>query len=89
EKNRLRAALYNRINDSDEIVIHVQDERSQIKNRDIALQRIIRLITSSLKTKKKRVITQPSKKAKERRLKQKKNRSELKKQRERKLDMDE
>lgn len=84
EKNRLRAALNSRINDADEIVIQVQDERSQIKNREIALRRIIRLITGSLKTKKKRLLTQPSKKAKERRLKLKKHRSELKKQRDKK-----
>jgi ribosome-associated protein len=80
-KNRVRQKLKNRINDKDEIIVHVQEERTQGKNREIALKRMHSLILCALHTKKQRVPTKPSKKAKERRLELKRRKSILKKQR--------
>ena len=86
EKERIRKKLQNRINEEDEVVLHVQDMRSQAKNREIALQRMLQLITGALKKKKKRVPTKLPPGVKEKRLKLKKKRGELKKQRKRKID---
>jgi len=81
DKSRLRKKLNNRINDCDELIIQVQDERSQIKNKNIAVTRMAKLIISALKKKKKRIPTKPSAAAIEKRLKGKKRKSLLKKQR--------
>ena len=71
EKYRLRLKLDNRINDKDELVIQVQDERSQFRNRQIALERLMALIEEAVKIPKKRKKTRPGRAAKERRLKSK------------------
>jgi ribosome-associated protein len=81
QKERLKTKLKNRINEEGELVLHVQDERSQGKNREIAVIRAAELIIMSLKKKKPRVPTKPSVQTIEKRLKEKKQRSELKKQR--------
>ncbi|MBN2531817.1 MAG: aminoacyl-tRNA hydrolase [Spirochaetales bacterium] len=81
QKDNVARKLKNRINEQGELVIHVQDERSQGKNREIAIIRMVQLIMKSLKKRKTRVPTKPSPPAKEKRLKEKKIRSELKKQR--------
>jgi ribosome-associated protein len=81
ELNRIRIYLKNRINRKDEIILQVQQERKQNINKEIAINRIINLLINSLKRKKKRIKTRPSKSSIERRLKFKKLRSIRKKQR--------
>ena len=55
-----------------------QDERSQLRNRELALDRLADQLREALRVPRKRVPTAPSKAAKERRLQAKRRRSELK-----------
>ena len=55
-----------------------QDERSQLRNRELATTRLVELLRSALKVERKRVPTRPSRAAKERRLESKKRRGATK-----------
>lgn len=65
------------------LFVAVQDERFQERNRAIALERLEQKIVSALRVQKKRVKTKPTKASKERRLKRKKIKSEIKRNRQR------
>jgi ribosome-associated protein len=56
-----------------------QDERSQLRNRELATERLAEQLRAALKVERKRVPTRPSKAATERRLESKKRRGETKK----------
>jgi ribosome-associated protein len=56
-----------------------QDERSQWRNRELAMERVAEQLRSALKVERKRVPTKPSRAAKERRLEGKRRRGETKK----------
>jgi ribosome-associated protein len=58
-----------------------QDARSQARNRGLALERLRARLAEALRVPKRRRPTRPSRAAKERRLEQKRRRSELKRQR--------
>jgi ribosome-associated protein len=58
-----------------------QDERSQWHNRELATERLVEALREALRVPRKRRATKPSKAAVERRLEQKRRRSELKRQR--------
>ena len=60
------------------VVIKAQNHRTQDRNRTEALERLAELIRSVSQPPKRRKPTRPSKAAKERRLKQKAQRSEIK-----------
>jgi ribosome-associated protein len=55
-----------------------QDERSQARNRELALERLALQLREALRVKRTRVATKPTAAAKERRLEEKRRRSELK-----------
>ncbi len=55
-----------------------QDERSQTRNRELAIERLAGQLAAALRVERKRVPTRPSKAAVERRLEQKRRRSETK-----------
>jgi ribosome-associated protein len=55
-----------------------QDERSQSRNRELALERLVASLREALRVERKRVPTKPSKAARERRLQEKKRRAETK-----------
>ena len=55
-----------------------QDERSQLRNRELAVERLVEQLRSALRVERKRVPTKPTATAKERRLQGKKRRSETK-----------
>jgi ribosome-associated protein len=55
-----------------------QDERSQWRNRELATERLVETLREALKIPRKRRPTKPTKAARERRLEQKKKRSETK-----------
>jgi ribosome-associated protein len=55
-----------------------QDERSQARNRELAVERLVAMLREALRVERKRVPTKPTKAARERRLQQKKRRSETK-----------
>ncbi|HUP32298.1 MAG TPA: alternative ribosome rescue aminoacyl-tRNA hydrolase ArfB [Gaiellaceae bacterium] len=55
-----------------------QDERSQWRNRELAVERLVEQLRAALKVERRRVATKPTAAARERRLEQKKRRSETK-----------
>jgi ribosome-associated protein len=55
-----------------------QDERSQARNRELALERLVASLREALRVERKRVATKPTKAARERRLDQKRHRSQVK-----------
>jgi ribosome-associated protein len=55
-----------------------QDERSQLRNRELAIERLVEKLREALKVERRRVATKPSKAARERRLESKKRRGETK-----------
>ena len=55
-----------------------QDERSQWRNRELAVERLVETLRAALKVERKRRPTKPTAAARERRLEQKKRRSETK-----------
>jgi ribosome-associated protein len=55
-----------------------QDERSQARNRELAIERVAELLRQALRVERRRVPTRPTKAAAERRLEQKRRRSQTK-----------
>ena len=56
-----------------------QDERSQLRNRELALERLVAVLREALRVERRRVPTKPTAASRERRLEQKKRRSATKK----------
>ena len=81
ERAQIRAKLSAIINSEDCLYLNVDDERYQEVNRKLALDRIENRIIQALVVPKKRKPTKPTKASKERKLKLKKIRSEVKKNR--------
>ncbi len=81
ERGRLREKLAAIINSEDCLYLDVDDERVQELNRKIAYARLESRIVNALKIPKKRKKTKPTKASRERTLKLKKIRSEIKKNR--------
>lgn len=78
EKERIRQALTNRLNDDDEIMIEADAERSQAENRRIAIGRLHALVARALAPRNIRRSTKPTRAGKERRLLEKRKASEKK-----------
>ncbi len=55
-----------------------QDERSQSRNRELAIERLVAALREALRVERKRVPTKPSAAARQRRLDQKKRRGQVK-----------
>src|SRR5438477_5094621 len=55
-----------------------QDQRSQSRNRELALERLVEQLRGALRVERKRVATKPSAAARERRMEQKRQRSQTK-----------
>ena len=81
ERNRLKTKLSSIINKDFCLFLDVDEERYQERNRQFALARIENRIIQALAIQKKRIKTKPTKASKERKLKLKKIRSEIKKSR--------
>jgi ribosome-associated protein len=58
-----------------------QDERSQWRNRELAVERLVESLREALRVERRRVATKPSAQARERRMEAKRRRSQLKRQR--------
>ena len=58
-----------------------QDERSQARNRDLALERLVAKLRDALRVERRRVATRPTKASVERRLEAKRRRSRVKRNR--------
>ena len=70
--------LSNRINAEGQLMVKYQTFRTQLENKEEAIRKINELIEESLKKKKLRIATKPSKAAKEKRIDTKKRASETK-----------
>jgi ribosome-associated protein len=55
-----------------------QDERSQLRNRELALERLAEQLRQALRVERKRVPTRPTEASRERRLEEKRRRSQVK-----------
>jgi len=77
--------LKNKINSDGELIITVQTDRSQLKNKQEAIEKFNDLFTKALTPRKKRRSTSPTKASVEKRLKVKKKEGEIKQLR-RKID---
>ncbi|HEY4798645.1 MAG TPA: alternative ribosome rescue aminoacyl-tRNA hydrolase ArfB [Bacteroidia bacterium] len=79
QKQIILEKLSGKINSEGILKIVVQETRSQLENKQIALEKFRGMISSAFQKKKKRIRTGVSKLAKENRLNKKKKHSELKK----------
>lgn len=75
---RLLALRDQRITDEGVVIIKAQEQRTQARNREDAVQRLLELVISVAAPPRKRVATQPSLGAKRRRLEGKSARGEIK-----------
>ena len=85
EKALLRANLKNKLSAEDMLIISSQATRSQHKNKEIAIEKLIDMLTVALKVKPKRKASKPSRKSVIKRL-EKKAKHALKKANRRKGD---
>ena len=77
-KQRLLKLSDHRITQSGKVIIKSQETRSQARNRELALEQLIGLIRSVSYVQKRRIATKPSRSAKEKRLKSKKQQGQKK-----------
>ncbi|MGB5238882.1 MAG: alternative ribosome rescue aminoacyl-tRNA hydrolase ArfB [Flavobacteriaceae bacterium] len=78
EKERLLQRLGSRLTKNKLLIVQAADTRSQIKNREIAQQRLLELLERKLEVVAKRKKSKPPKKSKEKRLKLKQRQAEKK-----------
>jgi ribosome-associated protein len=81
QRQRLQAALRHRIDSAGNLRLTSDRSRSQMQNRNDAIERFADLVRGALRPTKQRVETKPSRASKEKRLEQKKKRSETKQNR--------
>lgn len=80
-KQRARRLAGSRLTDDGVLLINAQGSRSQLRNREEAVEQLVALLYEATKIPKKRRKTKPSRAAKERRLQGKKQRGETKRNR--------
>ncbi len=78
QRSRVLQRLRNRITEEGVLVLHVEDERSQHRNRALALERLAELLRVALRVARRRRPTRPGPAAKARRLAAKKRRGAIK-----------
>jgi len=78
QKQVLLEKLSTRINSEGFLQVRSQTHRTQLANKEEVIERINGLIVRSLKRKKKRIATKPSKESREKRLESKKKNAETK-----------
>ena len=86
QRARIKGHLRNRLDGSGTLRLSSDKHRSQTRNREEVLARLARLVAEALRPRRARVATTPSQAAKERRLRSKRRRSEIKKLRSAPLD---
>jgi ribosome-associated protein len=78
QKVLVRQKLSNRINAEGFLVVRSQTYRTQLQNKEEAIRKVRELVSASLKKKKARIATKPSRSSKEKRLESKKLSSQIK-----------
>ena len=86
QRARLLARLASRITDAGELRVVASDTRSQLRNRELAEQRLATLVRAALVVPRKRKPTRPTRAAKEARLEAKHRHAEKKRDRRRGFD---
>ena len=81
QRTRIREKLANRINGEGVLLLAASEHRSQHQNKEAVTERFVELVRQALVVPKKRKKTRPSQAAREERLRAKKQRSEIKRQR--------
>jgi ribosome-associated protein len=85
-RNRLRELAGSRLTNGDEIIIDAQRFRTQERNKQDAIERLLAMLRKAAERKKFRVKTRPSLSAKRKRVDTKKKRGDIKKLRKRPID---
>jgi len=78
QKQKILIELKNQINKNFELILHQETDRSQLKNKQKIIKKFDALINDTLKEKKKRKPSKIPKGVKQKRVENKKHRSELK-----------
>jgi ribosome-associated protein len=78
EKQRIKDKLRNRITQNGILVVKSQSDRTQLGNKEIVVKKINELVFDSLRKKKSRISTKPTKASKEKRISSKKKTAEIK-----------
>lgn len=78
QRKQLTSSLTKRLTNAGELIISVDSQRSQLKNKTIAFKKLDRLIKKAFEKQKERKATKPSKSAIKKRLKNKKLHGEKK-----------
>lgn len=78
EKAVLLTKLASRLTDAGDLMVHAQDKRSQLQNKEATLQKLDDILAKALQKKKARKATKPSKTAVQKRITGKKKQSEKK-----------
>ncbi len=78
QKLLLQEKLSNKINKEGLLVVHAQEYRTQLENKESVIKKMNQLVQQSLKKKKARIATKPSKQSKEKRIEGKKRNAEIK-----------
>ena len=79
EKEKIKQSLAKRINQEGDLIIRSEEERSQLKNRRMALEKLNEIIREALEPEEERIPTKVPQASKAERLKEKKLISEKKK----------
>lgn len=86
KKERVMWNLQAKLTKDGDLIVHNSESRSQQQNRDNALNILAQIVRKALYVPKKRIKTRTPKKEKEKRLREKKHRSEIKKMRSKKIE---
>ena len=78
ERERAMRRLRSRLDSEGRLRVVARDERSQARNRELAIDRLAAHLREALRVERKRVRTEPTQASKERRLEEKRRRSDLK-----------
>ncbi len=81
EKQIILTRLSNKINHNGELIIVSQSERSQLKNKERAIERFYQILNKALKPNKIRIKTAPTQASKEKRLEEKRIQAKIKENR--------
>lgn len=81
QRTRIRSRLASRLSADGRLRVYSQGDRTQVRNRALAEERLLELLAQAWHREKPRKATKPSKGSKERRLKEKKQRGERKRMR--------
>ncbi|MGC8651305.1 MAG: alternative ribosome rescue aminoacyl-tRNA hydrolase ArfB [Minisyncoccia bacterium] len=89
EKERIKKVLASKINQAGDLIIRAEEERSQLQNKKIALEKLNEFIQNALQEEEKRIPTKIPKSSQNERLKEKKIISEKKKLRNKNINLEE